>query len=206
MVLVSESHSELSPASRDAGVERQSDPRIVLGSLFVAALVLMSACLVSVGRFGSITAGIAWLNGESLVSGTSVATFDKLDPGATYSTSFRLQNLTAKPVTLLGADTGCSCLSVKELPLVIPPYSRHELTVAIRPDASDAGTTVLRTFDLLSDCREPLTLGIQFYVSGGKPGAADSRDDIEPTIAREFLPLEKGSGPSEPLDHSSNAP
>jgi len=112
---------------------RRSLPGIA--GIAIVALGLLGWALVS---FGSVRD--AWLYAMGARVFIEPRRFEVTDvrAGETRRMVFRLRNFTDRPLTVLGAETTCSCLSLEDKPpLVVPPKGTGQLrlTFALRDDA-----------------------------------------------------------------------
>jgi len=136
-----------------AGVEPTSEPRwsaatIGLGSAFMALAALFAAGVWSVATFGSLAAGLAFLAGETLYLPQPEIDVGDVAPGETVVVQIPVQNLTASPLTILGAETDCSCVVASGLPIVIGKRLVGFVSVRVAV-ASRGGDAVNRRVELL---------------------------------------------------------
>ncbi len=90
-------------------------------------------------RFGSLTAGVAWLSGDELFLPEPMIDLGVIQPGELVTAKLPVVNLARHPVTILGADSGCSCTVVSGLPVTIPAGMRFNLPVRVTPFANSTG-------------------------------------------------------------------
>lgn len=95
-----------------------------------ALLVCGSAVFLNV-RFGSLAAGWAYLQGYAVWAEPVQGDIGAIQPGIEAKQTFRLQNLTSRPVTVIGSRVCSGCSVNRELPLTIPPHGERKLPVTI---------------------------------------------------------------------------
>jgi hypothetical protein len=124
----------------------------ILGAAFVALAVLLAAGMWSVATFGGIEPGLALLAGERLYLPRQHINVGEISVGRTVSVELAVQNVSSEELTVLGAETGCSCAVTSGLPLT--PRSSGRIEVHMTPYARDAGQAFERQIELFLD-REP---------------------------------------------------
>ena len=116
---------------------------MVCGGVFL----VLGVVTIWIGN-GSISAGLARVQGYALVVDSFSKSIGEIPPGTKSEATFLLTNVSSTPVTILGAQTSCRCTTLSDLPLTVPPGERTELRIGVTPSPSDAGTTI-RTTSLL---------------------------------------------------------
>lgn len=104
---------------------------------FIAQVVAMSA-LFAVGMFGfawwqagSVDLVWPWLRGDRLVFEPTRIDCGDVLKSAIIEKPIRVVNLSSKPLSLLGSQESCSCITLGEFPVVIPPGKEHHLKLKI---------------------------------------------------------------------------
>lgn len=84
--------------------------------------LLSMGILAAIGctYFGSPSILWAFVQGESLVVTPLQHVLQCAKPGDASTVSFTVWNLTRKPLTLVGASSGCTCTATPGLPIRIP--------------------------------------------------------------------------------------
>ena len=114
-------------------------------SWLVQTLIFTSAgvlCLVALAlySFGSIGSALSHLRGDRLIADARSRSFGEVERGQRAGVVFELANTSDREINVIGAKTGCTCLSAEGLPLPVPPRSRRSIRIAVRTD----GRTVVR--------------------------------------------------------------
>jgi len=125
------------------------------------AAILLIACVaaVMIFRFGSFSAATAFLGGDRLLVSPGSASFGERRADETSEVAFRIENLTRKPVRIVGATWSCTCMSTNDLPLEIPPGERRKVAVDVRPTPKISGTEQRVTF--FTDCPDKPVMTVQ---------------------------------------------
>jgi hypothetical protein len=138
------------PPASQGGALRGLLP-VVAGSAFVALSILFGFGVWSVVTFGAVEDGLAFLSGQSLYVRQPVINIGEVPAGQRITIEIPVQNLTAEPLTVLGARTDCSCAVASGLPLTIAPRSHAALQVHLTPSPREAGEELERHIELYSD-------------------------------------------------------
>ena len=104
--------------------------------LLVAALsgvLLASLGLWGRWRFGSISAGIAYLSGEPIYLDRETLDFGKVGPHTDQSAVIKLLNLTDSELRLVGSQSSCSCTFLDSLPATLHPRERKAFRIKVHP-------------------------------------------------------------------------
>jgi len=109
------------------------------GSLLLRGLALTFVCAIGFAAwlyfsFGSTGASVAYLRGMSVAIEPTSHHLGEIPAGRTSAAEFVVQNLTRKPVTILGARSSCQCTVVNDLPLTLAARERRSLRISVRPD------------------------------------------------------------------------
>jgi len=81
----------------------------------------------------------------------------KIDrPGDASTVSFTLDNVTSRPVSILGAETSCDCTTLQGLPITIPAHGETSLKFRLTSSAAEAGRRFNSNIKLLLDTPSPV--------------------------------------------------
>lgn len=117
-----------------------------------AAFVLVLLALGSSFLFGSVSAALAKLRGESL-GAPQYVDFGTAKPGEVREETVPITNWTDRPIRLIGGTSDCSCITTKDMPVTILSNETYELTIRLKvPQSTPGGFT--RTVAILTDCDE----------------------------------------------------
>lgn len=104
---------------------------------FIAQVVAMST-LFAVGlsgfawwQAGSVELVWPWLRGDRLVFEPTRIDFCQVPKTQILERQIRVANLSSKPLTLLGSQPSCGCISLDEFPIVVPASNPQVLTLKI---------------------------------------------------------------------------
>lgn len=84
---------------------------------------------------GSWGAFVALARGESVLIEPATLTLD-LKPNSEHEFVFTVRNLRSEPVQIVGARTGCTCVTTQTMPLELPAYGSITLTGKVFTDDS----------------------------------------------------------------------
>jgi len=107
------------------------------------------------------SAMLQWLRGERLLLSPARVDLGRVVGNQEIEFQLELRNLTLRPVTLVGAQRSCQCISVSEFPLVVPPSRTVQLPMRIVAPA-DAGN-FLQSLKLFTDFPERSQLPVEVY-------------------------------------------
>jgi hypothetical protein len=130
--------------------------------LAVGAVVLTGLAAGGSLWAGSPDAALAWLRGESLSVADSYLDFGTGHPGDNLEAVATIHNWTEQPVRLIGGTSDCTCTTLPDLPLAIPPGGQTAIHVQFRVPASKSGGQLTRRVMLRTDC--PNQLVVRFRV------------------------------------------
>ena len=71
------------------------------------------------------------------------------------SASFQVRNISWDPVTIVTAETDCTCAAVSGLPVTVPPGSATTLTFRVEGDCREPGTEQTTQALLYTDVSAP---------------------------------------------------
>ncbi len=81
----------------------------------------------------------------------------KIDrPGDAATVSFTLDNVTNRPVAVLGAETSCDCTTLQGLPITIPAHGEASLKFRLTSSAVETGRRINTNIKLLLDTPSPV--------------------------------------------------
>lgn len=127
-----------------AAVERPRFAGVVLG----AAVVTVGLGAAGSWVYGSPAAALARLRGDELTVSPGYLDFGTLSAGDRRDVTLTVSNWSAAPVRLIGGTSDCTCTTLSDLPITIPPGGRADVTVTMVAPASAGAltrTVVLRT-------------------------------------------------------------
>ncbi len=132
-------------ANEAVPVERPRFGGVVVGA--AAVLVLLGAAGTWV--YGSPGAALARLRGDTLTATPDYLGFGALQAGESRDASLTVSNWSDRPVRLIGGTSDCTCTTLADLPVTIPPGGRAAVTVYLTAPASEGQLT--RTVKLRTD-------------------------------------------------------
>lgn len=106
-------------------------------------------------RFGSVAWGWAYVEGAAVVPEAGTVHAGDVVAGMETVVCFRLRNLAATPVRVVGAQASCGCVAVDDLPLALPPGESADLSIRFTPPARDVGKTIRHYVLLALDVDHP---------------------------------------------------
>lgn len=125
--------------------------RELRGPVLVVVGIVGAAALYGRFAFGSVGAALAAAQGYVLYCEESTVWVGAQAPGEKVMAEFTLNNLTNRPVRIVGARTTCGCLRVEDLPRVVPIGESTVLRVAVVPSAGAVGEPFQEGFRLYVD-------------------------------------------------------
>lgn len=97
----------------------------------------------------------------------------KIDrPGDGAEVEFVLDNVTGRPVTVLGAETSCDCTSLQGLPITIPAGGDTPLKFRLTTTPAQAGRRINTSIKLLLDTPSPV-VALEIAAETGRSGTQD---------------------------------
>lgn len=120
--------------------------------VWLASVALTCTVLVGVSSlvFGSVEVAVAKLRGES-VTVTPYVDFGSGKPGEQLEATATVTNYTNEPVRLIGGTTDCSCATVDDFPLTIPPGEKVTFRIRLTVLANKGGQ-LTRAVTVRTDC------------------------------------------------------
>ena len=127
----------------------------VLGTLFVWGAI----------QFGSLGAARAFFGGQVLFVEPAVRSLGTVKANESVATSFRIQNLTARPVTIAGSRSSCDCFSATKMPVRIEPHESVDLDFQVHPGTVAVINGFRQQVELFLDVSsEPVVLTVEAVV------------------------------------------
>jgi len=105
-------------------------------TVVLAGITLASFAAWAYLGFGSIGLAIGYLAGERLMLDGRNKSFGELSPGKKCSIVFHVTNRADRAITLLGAETFCTCLLVENLPRRLRVGETYSLQFELRAGSS----------------------------------------------------------------------
>jgi hypothetical protein len=132
--------------------EAGAAPFLRTAGVWVGSVALTCGLLIAVGSlfFGSVEAAVATLRGDSL-SVTPYADFGSGKPGQTLEGTATVTNYTDAPVRLIGGTADCTCVTVEDFPLTIPPGEQASFRIRLQV-LSDKTGQLTRAVMVRTDC------------------------------------------------------
>ena len=137
----------------------------------VAILVILFAW--STTQFGSPMLALAYASGRRIVPDEARKSCGSMVLGQERQVVFRISNLSATPVILLGARSSCTCTVAKELPMTLKPSEARDLHVFVR--GIKAGV-FSESITILSNSPEDRALALEI-IGHVEPDRRSSRSD-----------------------------
>jgi hypothetical protein len=135
------------------------------------ALVAWGAC-----KFGSYSAAMAYCQGRVLFTASNAQLLGEVPSGETKSVRFRLRNLKARPITVIGAETSCGCMVLDELPLTFGANEERQFSMRFKAVARDAGKPFDHSAKLFLDVPGTcMVLRVTGFVTAVEPPRGDER-------------------------------
>ena len=94
-------------------------------------------------------------------------------PGDPADVSFVLDNVTSRPVVVLGAETSCDCTTLQGLPITIPAHGEATLRFRLTTTPAEAGRRINTSIKLLLDTPSPV-IRLEIAAAIGSAGTSDS--------------------------------
>lgn len=115
---------------------------ILSKALFSAATVgILWGCFAcwSLWSYGSLRDGVRVASGTLIVVADPVAKLGLVSRDGPISANFELKNLSSRPVTVLGAELDCTCVSISSVPVTLNGGERALVTISITADELTPG-------------------------------------------------------------------
>lgn len=125
--------------------KRRTSPRVALRTVLLTLLVSVSFLALGAGygryRFGSVSAGLAYLRGARFFVDEPIKKLESGPVETLVPLCYSLTNLTGHPVRLLGVTTTCTCTEVEKLPGTIGAGETIAARAKIKIGGSNPTTT-----------------------------------------------------------------
>jgi hypothetical protein len=121
-----EAHGRSAETASSRSFWRRAAPGV--GGISLVVLVYLAWSLFC---FGSVRDGLLFVKGVRLAIEPETVPVGAGRPGEERRARFRVRNLSGKPITLHGATTSCTCLSVDPLPVTIPAGREKPLGLSL---------------------------------------------------------------------------
>lgn len=132
------------PRADEAAAKRPSFGGVVVGAAAVVVLLGAAGSWV----YGSPAAALARLRGDTLIADAGYLDFGTVPAGERQEAPLTVSNWSDHPIRLIGGTSDCTCTTMSDLPVSIPPGGRAAVTISLVPP-SGAGhlvrTVMLRT-------------------------------------------------------------
>jgi hypothetical protein len=130
----------------DEGKEKLNEVRGFRG-LLVSLLGVLAAAVTlfvvwSYAIYGDIRSGWLWFNGYQLIAEQYHIDLGTIQAGESKSGTFRLRNLTGRPIVVFGAESDCSCVSASVLPVTVLVRGTWDFEVVFFADEIISGEVV----------------------------------------------------------------
>lgn len=83
-------------------------------------------------KFGSIAVALAYVRGDEAVVVPASSDFGRLSIGETAALSYRLTNLSDRPIRLMGSQSSCDCTLLAGLPRTVNSGDSLDLKATLR--------------------------------------------------------------------------
>jgi hypothetical protein len=146
---------------------------VFLGRAAVGAVLLGAVlCGLATWRFGSPRVALACARGDRVVVEPSLLNLGECGAGESRRLTYRIHNLSARPLGVMGGTTTCTCVATSGLPLVIEPWGTEQLIVdvSLRSRGEDFRHTVTWFMDCPTEPRvdSRIVATLQFEKSSNK--------------------------------------
>lgn len=116
--------------------------RCVVWTCFTFSLVvlgLVGLALLARVEFGSIPSALSYLRGARLIPLCYSVQAGPVARGEERTLEFKLRNWSDKPIVILGAKSSCTCVSLGDFPVQVPPGGTNNLGVRLRTNKRKPG-------------------------------------------------------------------
>lgn len=117
--------------------------------LFTSGCIFGLLAVLAVVSFGSVSAALAHLQGNSISLSPSLVDVGTAPAGAEARQSVALHNWTGEPIRVVGGTSDCSCVTTADLPVVVPAHGSRSISISIRMPAASGIFT--RNADLFAE-------------------------------------------------------
>jgi hypothetical protein len=107
---------------------------VVIGTMiFVATMTVMFYC------FGSMGTTMAYLNGQSVYIYPKKLDLGNQEPDTEAAAVFKMKNLTAKDISVVGEKSTCTCMFSEKIPITAQAGKTIELRIKIHLPKDEGG-------------------------------------------------------------------
>ena len=130
------------------------------------AVVLATMLGTGVILYGSPSAALAKLRGETLTLDRATIDFGHGQTGDVLNRQVTVTNHSEKPLRIIGGTADCSCITTTDLPVTIAPGESKSVTIENKVPHTDKAGITNRQAILMTDCpkRPKLTLTLSASV------------------------------------------
>ena len=93
--------------------------------------MLVFAGGAAVYRYGSVEAAIATAQGAPVTLASGKVNLGRVSAGTVTTSKLTVENHSGVDVQIAMSESGCGCMKVTDLPILIPPGERVEVVLAI---------------------------------------------------------------------------
>jgi len=111
-------------------------PRVLIISIILINFELMLFAAWSLHEFGSISAGLAYLNGARLLADPYTQSFGNLRKGDFRTVELTLDNRADHGIKIHSASRSDPCFVLNRLPIAIGSGRKARITVAVQPEVA----------------------------------------------------------------------
>jgi hypothetical protein len=132
---------------------RRAKPLVLTISVVLISIELIFLAVWSIHEFGSISAGIAYLNGDRLLVDSNIVSFGDLRKGDYQTVELQLDNRADYSIGIRGVQGSQICSVLRRFPIAISPSGRAIIPIAVQPGVT--GAIEERILLFTSDKRQP---------------------------------------------------
>lgn len=103
---------------------------------FGIVAILLFLVLMLYIKFGSVAAGIAWVNGASAYLAPGTLRFDSSELEADAVTQIQIHNLSSRRMKIVGRSVSCGCLRLISIPDHIPAHDSRSVELCVEDSAA----------------------------------------------------------------------
>lgn len=127
------------PRSADALPARtkmRARTRVLIITVILINLELMLFAAWSLHEFGSIWAGLSYLDGERLIADSYTLSFGTLGTGDFRTVNLTLDNRADHGIKIRGASRSGPCFVLHRFPISIDPGRKARIPIAVQPEVA----------------------------------------------------------------------
>lgn len=149
--------------------------RAILGFLTHPVVIFLALLGVLFGLpiawYGSMNSALEALRGHSLVVDSTSKSIGTVKATETPSVTFRLRNISSRPVRIVGSLKTCGCLASDKVPFTMEPWETRDFRVVVDPSHAE-GTFAQRVILHTSVPEQPsMTFNIIGQVDADESGS-----------------------------------